>query len=216
MKSDKRVDSFPEKRSLHRQKAGIQLRAFPCALLFAWLAASLSGCGLSATPTAGPATSSPLPTSVGFTITSPEFASGKPVPRQYTCDGGDRSPPLRWDEPPTGTQTFALIVDDPDAPGGTWVHWVLYNLPVSTRSLPEAVAQDPNGPDGSRQGRNSFGRSGYGGPCPPGGSTHHYFFRLYALDIEANPPAEATAGQLQSAMNGHIVAYSELVGTYTK
>jgi Raf kinase inhibitor-like YbhB/YbcL family protein len=186
------------------------------ALLLAGLAASLGGCSTGTSPSTGPAPSSPPPTMTTFTITSPEFASGKPVPRPYTCDGGDRSPPLRWSEPPTGTRSLTLIVDDPDAPGGTWVHWVLYNLPVTTRSLPEAVAVDANGPDGSRQGRNSFGRLGYGGPCPPAGSTHHYFFRLYALDIDANVPAEATAGQLQSAMDKHILAYAELVGTYTK
>jgi Raf kinase inhibitor-like YbhB/YbcL family protein len=216
MKLATATDLLNEKPSGCRINTGFQVRAGACALLVACLVTGLSGCGAGATPTAGPASSSPLPTNSNFTITSPEFASGKPVPRKYTCDGGDSSPPLRWGEPPAGTRSLALIVDDPDAPGGTWVHWVLYNLPVTTRSLPEAVAQDPNGPDGSRQGRNSFGRSGYGGPCPPGGSTHHYFFRLYALDTEANPPAEATADQLQSAMDKHILAYAELVGTYSK
>jgi Raf kinase inhibitor-like YbhB/YbcL family protein len=182
--------------------------------LAAALSVALAGCGSGASPT--PA-AGPLPTSATFTISSSAFSGGRPIPRAYTCDGGDRSPPLQWSDPPAGSRSLALIVDDPDAPGGTWVHWVLYNLPPTTRSLAEAIPPEANGPDGSRQGRSSFNRSGYGGPCPPGGSAHRYFFRLYALDSNVDLPAEqTTAAQLQAAMDKHVLAYAELMGTYSR
>ncbi|KKL66619.1 hypothetical protein LCGC14_2143140, partial [marine sediment metagenome] len=111
------------------------------------------------------------------------FGNGDPIPTKYTCDDQDISPPLQWGDPPEGTRSFALICDDPDAPVGTWVHWVLYNLPASARDLPEAVPSDAELSGGGRHGQNSWRRPGYGGPCPPGG-THRYFFKLYALDDE--------------------------------
>jgi Raf kinase inhibitor-like YbhB/YbcL family protein len=159
----------------------------------------------SATPLAG---ESGMP----LQLTSPAFTQGGPIPLRFSCDGEDLSPALQWTEPPPGTGSFALVMDDPDAPRGTWVHWVLFNLPAQTRGLPEGLA-DP--PEGSRHGRNSWGRSGYGGPCPPGG-THRYFFKLYALDRSLDLPPQATTADLAAAMQGHILAQAELMGTYSR
>ncbi len=152
---------------------------------------------------------------MSFELTSTAFATGEPIPRKYTCDGDDISPPLQWSDPPQGTQSFALISDDPDAPMGTWVHWVLYNLPAETRALPEAVPLDADLPDGSRHGQNSWRWLGYGGPCPPGG-THRYFFKLYALDTALDLTAGASKEQLLQAMEGHILAQAEIMGVYTR
>lgn len=148
-----------------------------------------------------------------MTLTSPAFAQGATIPRQYTCDGKDISPALQWGEPPEKTQSFALIMDDPDAPMGTWVHWVLYNLPATARSLPEGVPPAADLADGSHHGRNSWKRLGYGGPCPPSG-THRYFFKLYALDAKLNLASGATKEELLKAMEGHILAQAELMGRY--
>ena len=150
-----------------------------------------------------------------FELTSTAFAAGERIPGKYTCDGEDISPPLQWSNAPGDTQSFALIADDPDAPIGTWVHWVLYNLPGETRALPQAVPPDADLPDGSRHGKSSWGRLSYGGPCPPGG-THRYFFKLYALDTVLDLPAGASKEQLLQAMEGHILAQTELMGLYTR
>ena len=150
-----------------------------------------------------------------FELTSSAFAPGEPIPRKYTCDGEDISPPLRWGDPPQDTQSFALIADDPDAPMGTFVHWVLYNLLAEARALLEAVPTDAELPDGSRHGQNSWQRLGYGGPCPPSG-THRYFFKLYALDTVLDLAAGASKEQLLQAMEGHILAQAELMGVYTR
>ena len=150
-----------------------------------------------------------------FELTSTAFTPGEPIPRKYTCDGEDISPPLRWSDPPQNTRSFALIADDPDAPMGTWVHWVLYNLPAETRTLPEAVPPDADLPDGSRHGKNGWPRLGYGGPCPPSG-THRYFFKLYALDTVLELAAGASKKQLLRAMEGHILGQAELMGLYTR
>jgi len=152
---------------------------------------------------------------MAFELTSTAFVQGKPIPRQYTCDGQDISPPLSWSDPPAGTRSLALIADDPDAPVGVWVHWVLYNLPAESRGLPEAVPADAELADGSRHGRNSWRRPGYGGPCPPRG-THRYFFKLYALDTVLDLRAGADKGQLLKAMEGHVLAQAELMGTYAR
>ena len=165
----------------------------------------------------------PMPTSeleegdmaMELILSSTAFAEGDPIPQIYSCDGEDISPPMQWTDPPEGAMSFALIVDDPDAPVGTWVHWVLYNLPSDTRSLTEAFPSDADLPDGSKNGENSWGRLGYGGPCPPGG-THRYFFKLYALDMILDMAAGATKEQLLQAMEGHILAESELMGTYSR
>ncbi|NOY98742.1 MAG: YbhB/YbcL family Raf kinase inhibitor-like protein [Chloroflexi bacterium] len=165
-------------------------------------------------PTAVP-TSVPTEVSMPFELTSSAFAPGESIPEVYSCDGDDISPPLAWGDPPEGTQSFALITDDPDAPGGTWVHWVLYNIPAGARSLPENIPLDPQLADGSLQGKNSWHRLGYGGPCPPSG-THRYFFKLYALDASPGLTAGAAKEELLQAMDGHILAQAELMGTYSR
>jgi len=144
-------------------------------------------------------------------LTSSVFRDGEPIPRKYTCDGEDISPLLRWSDPPQDTSSFALVADDPDAPVGTWVHWVLFNLPAETSELPEAIATDGELPDGSRHGENGWGRLGYGGPCPPRG-THRYFFKLYALDAVLDLASGASKKELLQAMEGHILGQTELVG----
>lgn len=147
-------------------------------------------------------------------LSSPAFADGDAIPAKYSCDGEDVSPPLQWRNVPQGAQSLALIMDDPDAPRGTWVHWVLYDIPPETGELPENVAPDDFLPGGS-QGNSSWNRIGYGGPCPPGGS-HRYFFKLYALDALLNLDPGATKEQLLAAMEGHILAQGELMGTYAR
>ena len=155
------------------------------------------------------------------TLTSAAFAHQGAIPTKYTCEGADVSPPLTWIDLPPGTKSLALIVDDPDAPDPaapkmTWVHWVLYNLPAETRELPEGVPKEMELKDGSRQGRNDFARPGYGGPCPPRGAPHRYYFKLFALDTRLNLAPGATKADLEKAMKGHILGQAELVGTYQK
>jgi Raf kinase inhibitor-like YbhB/YbcL family protein len=176
----------------------------------------LSACAPSA-PAAEQPTADPLgmEEAMAMGLTSPAFTHGQPIPVKYTCKGEDISPALAWGEPPAGTQSFALIMDDPDAPVGTWVHWVLFNIPAAARSLPEAFPSDAALPDGSLSGKNSWGRTGYGGPCPPSG-THRYFFKLYALDEMLAINAGADKGELEKAMVGHILASAELMGTFSK
>ena len=155
---------------------------------------------------------------MAFTLSSTAFASGGPIPTGHTCDGADGSPPLSWAGAPDGTVAFALIVDDPDAPAGTWVHWVLYDLPHTVTSLPADVAKTEHPPrlGGARQGRNDFRKIGYGGPCPPKGPAHHYHFKLYALDDVLGLPAGASKRDVERAMEGHLLAAAELVGTYAR
>jgi hypothetical protein len=148
-------------------------------------------------------------------ITSSAFQDGGLIPAKYTCDGADVSPPLQWDTVPEGTKSIALICDDPDAPMGTFVHWVLFNLPAETRQLAEKVPADKTLPSGARQGTSDFGRIGYGGPCPPSG-THRYFFKIYALDTTLDLPAGARKGDLLKAMQGHILAQGQLIGKYKR
>ena len=152
---------------------------------------------------------------MALTLTSTAFREGEVIPSQYTCDGKGVSPPLAWTDPPSDAKSFALINDDPDAPMGAWVHWVVYNIPSALHSLPEALPTQAKLSDGTRQGRTDFGRTGYGGPCPPSG-THRYFFKLYALDATLDLAAEATKAQLEEAMKGHIVAQTQLVGSYRR
>lgn len=147
-------------------------------------------------------------------ISSPAFSVGESIPRKFTCDGPDLSPHLSWREPPAKTETFALIMDDPDAPVGTWVHWVLFDLPADSKELPEGVAKQEQLSSGARQGRNDFGKIGYGGPCPPSGKPHRYFFKLYALDAKLNLKAGATKADVERAMKGHVLAQAEVMGKY--
>jgi Raf kinase inhibitor-like YbhB/YbcL family protein len=154
----------------------------------------------------------------GATVTlelkSPDFSSGGSIPRQFTCDGADISPALAWNDPPGGTLSFALIADDPDAPVGTWVHWVLFDLLANGRALSQNVPKQEQLADGSRQGRNDFRKIGYGGPCPPPGEPHRYFFKLYALDTKLNLQPGATKRDVERAMQGHILAQGEWMGRY--
>jgi Raf kinase inhibitor-like YbhB/YbcL family protein len=147
-------------------------------------------------------------------LTSTAFQPGATIPKQYTGDGADRSPPLRWSEPPVGTKSLALICDDPDAPRGTWVHWVLFDLPAETREVEEGVPTTETLDNGAKQGKNDFGKIGYGGPAPPKGKPHRYFFKLYALDVAVDLPPRVTKAQLLDAMKGHILAEKQLVGNY--
>jgi len=151
---------------------------------------------------------------MAFQVTSTAFLPGEMIPKKFTCDGPDVSPPLAWNAPPAGTESFALIVDDPDAPVGTWVHWVLYDLPASAREIAEGVTKQEQLPSGARQGRNDFGKIGYGGPCPPPGKPHRYFFKLYALDAKPNLKAGATKADVERALKGRILGQAELMGRY--
>lgn len=149
-------------------------------------------------------------------LTSKGFGDGQPIPAKFTCDGADVSPPLEWSGAPAGTKSFALICDDPDAPMGTWVHWVLYGLPAATSGLAEKTPKDDTLPNGGKQGINDFQHAGYGGPCPPPGKPHHYHFKLYALDIEPTLKAHATKQDLLKAMKGRILAEAWLTGVYQR
>lgn len=144
---------------------------------------------------------------------SPEFLTGNFIPFKYTCDGENYSPPLTWEDPPAKTQSFALIVSDPDAPHGTFTHWVLYNLPADLRQLSERIPHQQTLPDGSKQGRNDFGQVGFGGPCPPSG-THRYFFKLHALDQLLNVAPGGGKEEVLQAMQGHVLDAAELMGLY--
>jgi len=151
-----------------------------------------------------------------LSLKSSAFAHEGNIPQKHTCDGADVSPALSWSDPPAGTQSFSLIMDDPDAPAGTWVHWVLYNVPAQTHELPEGVPKVRELKDGARQGQNDFSRPGYGGPCPPRGAPHRYYFKLYALDGDLNLPAAARKTDVEKAMKGHILAQAQLMGRYKR
>ena len=152
-----------------------------------------------------------------FTLNSLDFQAGKKIPTEFTCDGANKIPKLVWENPPVKTKSFALICDDPDAPAGVWVHWVIYNIPGDKRSLDHVKDRSEKLSDGSMQGQNSWPHIGYDGPCPPKGhGIHHYHFKLYALDSMINLKPKATKEQLLKAMNGHILAQAEVVGIYER
>lgn len=186
--------------------------------------ATLAGCTPGARdapadrPAADPSTTGD--TAMTLTVTSPAFAAGATIPKRFTGDGEDFSPMLSWSGVPDRAKELALIMDDPDAPTPEpWVHWVIYKLPVSLAGLPENVAKSASlaAPTGAMQGRNSFNKVGYGGPAPPKGhGVHHYHFKLYALDAALNGHPGVTKPQLLTAMQGHIVAQGELMGTYER
>jgi Raf kinase inhibitor-like YbhB/YbcL family protein len=148
-------------------------------------------------------------------LKSSAFQQGASIPTKYTCDGEDISPPLNWSEPPAGTKSFALVSDDPDAPVGTWVHWVTWNIPANARALDENQPKAASLPNGAKQGTTDFRRVGYGGPCPPSG-THRYFFKLYALDTTLTLPSSATKRDLEKAMQGHVLGQAELMAKYRR
>ena len=148
-------------------------------------------------------------------LKSSAINEGRTIPRRFTCDDADISPPLVWNAAPAGTGAFVLICDDPDAPVGTWVHWVYYDIPASVAQLAEGVAPDEMPSAGGTQGRNDFGRLGYGGPCPPGGR-HRYYFKLYALDSALGLKPGASRQQVDAAMAGHVMDQAQLMGTYAR
>jgi Raf kinase inhibitor-like YbhB/YbcL family protein len=161
---------------------------------------------------AGPEVDEGVP--LGLELTSSAFGEGEAIPARYTCDGEDISPALSWSEPPAETESLVLIMDDPDAPVGTWDHWVVFDLPPGTRSLPEAVPPGQAVAGGGVQGRNSWKDAAYGGPCPPRGSEHRYIFALYALDARLDLDANADKGDVEKAMADHILARGQLTGRY--
>lgn len=152
---------------------------------------------------------------MAITVTSSAFKEGDMIPAKYTCDSQNISPPLSWQQAPEGTKSFAVISDDPDAPMGTWVHWVMWNIPAESNGLREAVPTSTQLPDGSKQGVTSARSHGYHGPCPPGG-THRYYFKLYALDTMLDLPDDSTKKDLFEAMMGHILAEGSLMGKYRR
>lgn len=182
-----------------------------CAAAIA-LAGVLTGCAQSAS-----SSTTAAPAAQPFALTSAAFQANALIPARYTCNGENVSPALAWGAPPAGTQSLALVMDDPDAvkvAGHVWDHWLLFNLPASARSLAEAVPAQDELPDGSRHGRNSFGKLSYGGPCPPSGPAHTYRFVLYALDRGLDQKPGATKDELLKAIAGHTLAQAELDGRY--
>ena len=151
-----------------------------------------------------------------FELDCSAFKEGELIPKKHTCEGEDLSPPLRWNHPPAGTRSFALIADDPDAPGRTWVHWVLYNIQLDLCGLAEGTPTQETLPNGAQQGLNDSQEIGYGGPCPPPGKPHRYYFKLYALDCELALKSRATKVQVVDAMKGHVLAEASLMGRFAR
>jgi Raf kinase inhibitor-like YbhB/YbcL family protein len=179
-----------------------------------------NGAGGTATFGAPPTVEAGSPAQQGvspdFSISTTAFKPGAIIPKQFACDGLDTSPALDWSNAPQKTRSFVLIAEDPDAPGGTWVHWVVYDLPAGAQHLPEGVPKQRDVQDGGRQGHNDFDELGYNGPCPPPGRPHRYFFRLYALDTFLNLKGRVTKSAVEQAMQGHVLAQGELMGRYSR
>ncbi len=177
------------------------------------IASFLTACSY---PTFSPTSEGDQPVADKLTLTSTAFAEGQPIPKKYSCDAENVSPALKWSAAPSNTRSFALITDDPDARADTWVHWVIYNIPANLAELPEGVPTSDAVLNGALQGKNDFGKIGYGGPCPPRGNPHHYYFTLYALDTALTLQAGATKADLLRAMQGHILAQGQVIGTYKR
>lgn len=178
-----------------------------------WIAA-LCLFGITAAATAGDAP--PAAAGAGsFTLTSAAFLPGGEIPAIYTCDGEDISPPLKWSHVPAGTKSFALVMDDPDAPAGDFIHWVLFNIPASCTDLSESMSGSAL-PAGAIEGKNDFHRIGYGGPCPPPGNAHRYILTLFALDTILRLPPGITSARLMEAVSGHVLARTELTGKFKR
>jgi len=187
--------------------------SFLCSIfMFSLLTALPARCGNSALPS-GPQA---RPASSSFQLRSAAFKEGEAIPAQFTCEGADISPPLEWANVPSGTRSLALIMEDPDAPAGVWTHWVVYNLPAGMKSMNANLPKRPNLPGGGLQGTNSFGRTGYGGPCPPPGDAHRYYFHLYALDSTLNLQPGAQKEEALAAMKGHILGEAQLMGRFKR
>ena len=153
---------------------------------------------------------------MSLSISSSAFNEGDRIPDKYTCEGEDISPQLIWSDTPEGTKSFTLICDDPDAPMGTWDHWLIYNIPADSEGLSEAVPTDELQTDGSKQGLNSWEKTSYGGPCPPPGDPHRYFFKLYALDTMLTLTSDVNKNSLENAMQEHLLAEAQLMGTFSR
>jgi Raf kinase inhibitor-like YbhB/YbcL family protein len=151
-----------------------------------------------------------------FKLNKHSFSDGGDIPKKYTCDGDDVSPEVHWSDQPPAAKSFALIVDDPDAPSGAWVHWVLFDLPGDAHDLAEGAGRSAPLPSGAQQGTNDFKKAMYGGPCPPSGKQHRYLFKLYALDSKLSLQASSTKAEVESAMQGHILGQAELTGRYRR
>jgi Raf kinase inhibitor-like YbhB/YbcL family protein len=149
-----------------------------------------------------------------FKVESTAFHQGGEIPKRFTCEGEDISPALQWTHPPPGTRSFVLIAEDPDAPSGTWVHWLVYDIPARVQEFPEALPKLGEDPGGGVQGRNSFGRIGYGGPCPPPGKAHRYFFKLYALDTTLNLRPGAAKAEVVTSAKGHVLGEAQFMGLF--
>jgi Raf kinase inhibitor-like YbhB/YbcL family protein len=195
--------------SVKRNSAGFAWFIVAAALLAALPPAALSRFSAHSSPAQGGHT-------MALAISTPSFPNGGDIPRKFTCDGADVSPELSWSGAPSGTQSFTLIADDPDAPVGTWTHWVLFDLPATATSLAEGVSKVDELDSGGRQGRNDFRRIGYGGPCPPPGKPHRYFFKLYALDRKLSLKPGASKQEVEQAMQGHLLAQAEWMGKYRR
>lgn len=176
----------------------------------------LAICAIAAGPACAPQAVPSEEMEMSMNLSSMAFSDGEEMPTKYTCDGQDVSPPLAWEEGPEGTVAYALLLKDPDAPGGIFTHWVLFNIPSHTRELPEAVPIEPRLPNGAIQGQNDFGATGYRGPCPPAGSVHRYQFTVYALDEEVELEAGSRRAEVLDAMEGHILAQGQLTGLYKR
>jgi len=190
-------------------------RYFAAIILSTLLFALLACASRSTTAPPEPAANKSQEKKMEIKLESSAFKDGQSIPKQYTCDGVNISPPLEWSGVPKNGKTLAIICDDPDAPAGTWVHWVVYNLHADDLGLIENTPATDKLTGGGLQGKNDFGKIGYGGPCPPSG-THRYFFKLYALDAETDLKPGATKSDLLKAMEGHVTAQGQLMGTYSR
>ena len=196
---------------MDRKRVGAALALASAALLFVAVGAR----AVLRRPWNGSSFSSTSPAAHPMAISSSSFPNGGSIPKQFTCDGADISPELSWTNPPPGAQSFALIAEDPDAPVGTWTHWLIFNLAPTTRSLPEGVDKTMDKlPDGGRQGTNDFGKIGYGGPCPPPGKPHRYFFKLYAVDRKLDLKPSSTRPRFEQAIENHILNEADWMGRY--
>jgi len=188
-------------------------------LLSGWLVVAcvvvLTACSKTESP-ATPVTPDAEKAAMSIKVTSDAFTEGNPIPVEYTCDGSDISPPLAWSGVPANSKSLALICDDPDAPSGTFVHWVVYSIPAGETQLPKSVPSTPTLANGARQGKNGFGTIGYRGPCPPKGGPHRYFFHIYALDTTIDEAAGAARSSIDRAMKGHIIGEGHVMGTYQR
>jgi Raf kinase inhibitor-like YbhB/YbcL family protein len=217
----------PPKRSSRKRISGQQLVAHSALITHArivncrrskWLSVikSLAATGLLSVSVSGVLVAAAKPAKGVFQLYSTAFRAGGSIPQRYTCSSDNVSPALSWAEIPAGTQSLVLILSDPDAPSGTWIHWLVYDLPANARHLPEGLPKNGDIEGGGRQGTNSFQDVGYGGPCPPPGDAHHYHFTLYALNIRIGLEAAASRAQVDRAMQGHIIGKADLVGLYKR